>query len=273
MNNKIIDITKLVVLFIILILLTFVFVDIIKGGSGIMSYEKSSPILNEEYAGVKKLECNMSSSELRVSEYDGEKVIVKAYSSGFPVTPAPSVSMTDGILKIQQINIISFGLFKRNTVEILVPRGSEFDYDLHTISGSLKLDAKSVNAALSSTSGSVKVYQGGKTLDLKCTSGSVKVYEPFVNARINCISGSIKSVCGEISENMDITCTSGSVRVKLYPADIGYVFNGDATSGSVKDEYRDSRFGNSGTSSQGDQKLSINVRTTSGSIKLADWND
>ena len=238
-----------------------------------MRYGNADLVFSEEYADVSRIESNVLSCSFRISEYDGEKVKVNAYSSGFPASPAPVVSQSGSVLSIRQEEILSIGIFKHNTVEVLVPRNSSFDYKLHTASGSIRLDAKSNDTNVSSSSGSVRVYQGGKTLEVKCTSGSIRVYEPFVSENVNCSSGSVRIKCGEISENANVNCTSGSIRIMLEPEDIGYVFNAKATSGSIKDEYQEASFGRSGTSSHGDQKLMINAHTTSGSIRLDDWDD
>lgn len=272
MSKKIIDITRLVVLFIILALLVLIFINVTRGSKASMIYN-SNPVLNEEYSGVSKVVCNMSSCALRVMEHDSDKVVVKAYTDGFPEVPAPKVSMDGGILNIEQLRILHIGFFIRNSVEIYVPRGCVMDYSLRTSSGSIRLDAKSGEAVLSSSSGSIKVYQGGSKLDVNCTSGSIRIYEPFVSEKLHCSSGSIKSIAGENSQSVDISCTSGSVCVGLKPENIGYSFSAHATSGSIKDEYHDSRFGNDAQSSNGDGKLSIQIRTTSGSIRLDDWID
>ena len=146
-------------------------------------------------------------------------------------------------------------------------------FTMSSLSGSISLNAKSLNSDLSTISGSIKVYRGGLSLTAGSTSGSVKVFEAFEKVSASSVSGSIKIRANDGTISVGAETVSGSIKVMLPPS-AGYELSYSTTSGSVKDEYRGKSFDKEGTASFGSDgaNIKINASSISGSIKLCDFD-
>ncbi len=274
MSNKVFHTIRLIVLLVLLVLLIMLYVFLSRGKNSLRDiWEKQEKIVfSGNYADVAAVEAKVTSCTLRVEEWDGKDTQVTLYSRGMGTMPNPAVSMEGSTLQVKLSEVFSIKLFGSWVLEIKVPAGSAFDYDLSSSSGSIKLDAKSRHCVIKNTSGSVKVMKKGESLKISASSGSVKVHEAFENCTIDCTSGSIKAMADEKSESLAIKCSSGSVKVQLASPDMAYQCNLSTVSGSIRDEYLDSHFSHHANYPHGEGGVNIDVSCTSGSIKLCDWD-
>ncbi len=273
MSNKSIYIIRLIVLLVVLALLILIAVNMFKSSQSFFGFWETSgkKVYSEQFQDINTIKSDLSSGALKIVEWDGADTKVIIYQKGFGSLDVPQVSINGSTLCIEQRNTVIGSMFSMPVIEVFVPRESRYDYQLHSLSGSLLLDALSGKCQIKNTSGSVKIMQNGDTLDLDAASGSVKVYGSFVNATISCISGSIKACANQNSESLNITCTSGSIKVQFNPKDLGYSAVLISNSGSVKNTYTNAGIKGEGVWGNGDGKLKMSITSTSGSIKLCDW--
>ena len=273
-SNKTPLIIKLIALIVVFLLVAAFSIKLVfRGYSGMTSFNIGSKLLSSEsYSGIKTIESSLLSYGLSVEEHEGSETLVEIYSAGVFTSRVPTVGAAGGTLTVKQEQHTPGITLGGGRVVIRVPKGSVLDYSLVSASGSVALDARCKSAAVTSVSGSVKVSSGGETLAIASTSGSVKVPEPFKTVDIASVSGSIKVAADKASESLALKSTSGSIKIMLI-GDIGYTMNFGTTSGSVKDEYRGVSYRKNGSADWGDKSLGITAETTSGSIKLCDWDD
>ena len=278
MSHKTSLIVRLILMIILFLLVLMLAVQVIGKGWSFLSFSGSGKLVcSEHYEGVTSIEADTASCAVEVVEHKGSDVIAEFYRLGFGSVKEPTMELRDGMLSVQETETplgIHFGSGK---VILRVPEGSALPYRLHTTSGSVRLGAASAEAVLQTVSGSIKVYQGGDSLTAETTSGSVKVYEPFDLLDIKTTSGSIKAVAAGGTTDVRMESVSGSVKLKLDGVS-GYTMDYSTDSGSVKNEYPAMEYNygayhKHGTAVWSDGSLSIWAETTSGSIKLTDWND
>lgn len=269
--------TRKNLLFIRLILLILLFVFICAAGLAITKGYGAHGMGNgtvQSFSGVNKIIVNSFSLPVRIVEGDVTEVTVTDNTSfyGLGFGRNNSVYQTDDSLYFNEGKRISFLLgFTSGDVTIKVPRKTALEYQLINTSGSISLDAPSKNTLkIRSTSGSLKVFQGGEDLDLVSASGSVRIYSGFKTARIKSTSGSTRVTADERSRELSCNSTSGSTKIRFDRVS-GYDITYSSTSGSVKDRYHDIVYDRKGHGSYGDDSLKINIKNTSGSTKLCDW--
>lgn len=273
MNRKSLLIVKLVCLCVLLVVVGGVLLRCFWGGLGPMRFSWDNKLeRTESFSGVQSVEATTNSYSITVTEQPGTETKVEFYSGGFQTAKEPVIQLQNGVLIVKETNATAGISFGSGRIVISVPEGAPLDYSLTSTSGSLKLYAPGKTVSLASTSGSVKVYQGGETLDAVSTSGSVKVYGAFKSVSAASTSGDVKVTADENTTSVSASSTSGSVKIRL-PKETGYTLDFMTVSGSVKDEYRGSSFGKSGSTEQGDGQIEINASSVSGSIKLTDWDD
>lgn len=180
----------------------------------------------------------------------GPDVVVRYYKGGILPADAPTWEQTGNMLTITAAegNFLTGG-----RIVLEVPEDAGLDYQLHTVSGS------------------IKVYVGGGDLAVQCTTGSVKVYKPFEALDVETTTGSVKVTADDFTTQCRLRSTTGSVKVALDNVS-GYTMTASSTTGSVKDEYHGLSYErNVSGAVWGDGSLAIEAKATTGSIKLTDW--
>ncbi len=229
-------------------------------------------ILSEEYSGVDAINVNTASFSVRVEKYSGEKVKVEFYCTDKDGKDYIKLTQDASSLSVNQKTNSEFFSVYNASVVVLVPQDSAYDYSINTASGSIRLEAASGNVDIGSASGSVRVSDGGEKLGVTTVSGSIRVSGAFITANLNSTSGSIRAMADEKSESLDANSVSGSIKIMLDGAN-DYAFDCSSTSGSIRDEYTGSRYGSYGNGKVGAGTLKVSAHSTSGSIRLEDWND
>lgn len=207
--------------------------------------------------------------------------------------PSVNVVSTGKVLKItrdEKINFL-FNIFDSDMkIYIDVPMSFEpDDLDFKSESGSIKITGiKCKTLDCKSTSGSVHLYGCEvKDADLKSTSGSVKAEDSSIEKLDgNSMSGSVniegkfgkldlKSTSGSVkvdsksplTDDSKLESVSGSVRLNV-PDESGLKIKYSTVSGGYKNLKSGTSGKSSGTDLIGDGKVSLSLKTVSGSIKI-----
>lgn len=232
------------------------------------SFNSGKLVLSEQFDHVEALKVDITSFSVEVVEHESDDVIVEFYRTGYGKGTEPVMTLSGNMLTIEEpIKLLGVNL-SSGKILVYVPAGSQLPYELNTVSGSIKLNTASTTANLGTVSGSIKVYQRGNQLKAKTSSGSIKVYEPFQTIEAGTTSGSIKLTASSGSTAIQSKSVSGSIKVQLRDIE-DYSIDYSSVSGSYKNEYMNGSL----SSSNGSSALKITAKTTSGSIKLCDWND
>lgn len=261
---------KLVILSIL-----FVVISIFSINIGKYSFFEETIVEEKVFTDVEKIQVDLMSFSVDVVESDVENVTVKNTTRQFGLKPGNTIIIQedDKIVRIFQEKKSSFLFFSTGSIVIEVPKNKILEYGINNVSGSIDHNAKSKNLISAiSISGSVRIHQGGESAFVESVSGSVKTYASFVDLRANSISGSVRAFADSNSKQVDISSISGSVGVQLENVS-GYDMTYSTTSGSVRDDYKATKYPKSGHVQEGDALLRINASTVSGSIRLADWID
>lgn len=273
MSRKTLLIIKLALYIFLFLLVLALSAQILWKGWSPMTFSGSGKLVSSEhFTDVTSVQIGASSYSIEVTEHDDPDTIVSFYRVGLGSAAEPDVILENGTLQISEQGVIIGLHLGGGRIVVQVPRGSKLPYALSSVSGSIHLDAVSTTAKLHSISGSLKAYQAGGKLIADTTSGSIKLYKPFVSIDAQSTSGSIKAAANAETEKMLARSVSGSVKLALRDVP-GYQLTYRSVSGSVKDEYHGISYGKSGSAPWGDGSLVIDAKTTSGSIKLTDWDD
>ncbi len=277
MNNKTPYIVKIVLLALLLIFLIIAAVRFVNygiGGLGVFTFGTpfggKELVSSESFDGVDKVKIDSVSYSVYIEEYSGSQVVAEFLANGVGAAKVPEFKLDGDTLKIAQKPNIGIDT-SSGQIHVKVPSNSELDYEIDSVSGSVKVYATSSDLDIESSSGSIHA-KGGKTAEVESISGSVKLEEPFKTIKVSSVSGSVKLWADGDTKSIHVDSTSGSVKIGLRGVD-GYTLDFDSVSGSVKDTYNSTSGEHSGTLKTGDGSLSINVETISGSIKLTDWSD
>jgi len=243
-------------------------------------------------------EMNFSQNEINEVDVDltfGSIVLEKADVNDITVSLEgnkkvwPEVYSEGNVLKIKsELQFVILG-FNRLTVTVKVPKNYDLkDINLETASGSIKVRGmKTPVIDVHSLSGSVTVENcEGESAELKTASGSIKINScKFKEIEAKALSGSV-SLDGECNA-MDLESTSGSVNAVL-SSPLTAASSMKSTSGSVhlnvpdnsnldikysvvSGNYKNSLTGTSGkkgTDRIGSGGINLELKTTSGSIKI-----
>lgn len=224
---------------------------------------------SETFSNIDKVQSELISFDVEVEEWDEDNVAVDCYGL---IDERLDMSTNGKTLIItQRKNSMPFFSFGVGKIVVKVPKDSRFDYDLHTISGSIKCSAPVDSIDANSTSGSIKLYENGNSAAAKTISGSIEMYAPFNKIYCHTTSGSIKITIDNDTDNAKLSSVSGSVKIAK-PHKLGYLMSYSTVSGSVKDEYNSDSFSKNGDTRFGSGEVDISVTTVSGSIKLTDWD-
>ena len=202
------------------------------------------------FSQVTDIAVNGHTCAVEIVAGDGPDVTVQYYKGGILPADAPTWEQTDGLLTVTAAegNFLTGG---RIIVE--VPETAGLNYQLDTVSGS------------------IKVYVGGGDLTARCTTGSVKVYEPFETLDVETTTGSVKVTADDATTRCHLTSTTGSIKVALEDV-TGYTMTASSKTGSVKDEYHGLSYERTVSGAVwGDGTMDVEAKATTGSIKLTDW--
>lgn len=259
---------KLIALSILFVLVAMLSINITKG-----SFFEESTVEEKVFTNIERIQVDLMSYSVEVIESDIDRVTVKNQTRQFGFKPSNPIIIQeeDKTIKILQEKKPSILFFSTGSIVIEVPQDEVLEYRINNISGSINHNAKSKNLITATNiSGSIRIYQGGQSVFVESISGSVKIYAPFVDLRASSISGSVRALADENSKQVDISSISGSLGLHLKNL-AGYDMTYSTTSGSVRDEYKDTKYPKSGHIQEGDASLRINASTVSGSVRLEDW--
>lgn len=273
MSRKSVLIAKLVVLCVLFVLVSAVAWRVVgKGwGSVRMNFGSGELIASEVYESADTIDVNIQSFSVEVQPHNEDTVRIKVYRSGFSTVKPPEITLEGSAVRVTQPNILGFSL-GGGRVLIYVPADHVLDYSLETVSGSVRLNIASKSAVLRSVSGSIRATGGGPSVDASSVSGSIRIYAPYETVVCKTTSGTVRTSADAATQSIAASSVSGSVRVRMDGVS-GYQMRYSNVSGSVKDEYNGLCYEKNGESVWGDESLSLDLRSTSGSIRLENWDD
>lgn len=157
----------------------------------------------------------------------------------------------------------SSGALKVESVEGLV--------DLRSSSGSISARQIEGRVSAISSSGAIRIEQAQGDVEASTTSGSVSVIDAEGKVATRTNSGTVAVEARTVGGDYDLEAVSGSVRFS-FPNSAGLTIDARTSSGSINGPgwlvYGEGR--GSATGSQGDGSYRASIRTSSGSIFLAD---
>lgn len=234
---------------------------------GTMTTDQHQLTGKEEYDGINKLKVDITSYGIEVESYSGSKVSVEYYGVS---TDRLIVTVKDNQLLIQQDDHKKFFDWRSGKVVIKVPSQLIEEMILETVSGSINVDALAEDIKASSVSGSVRVSGQGNRLVASSVSGSVRNLGDFETVEARSTSGSVRTTATKRTNTLELQSVSGSIRISLAEG-VGYDMNYSSISGSVKDEYQGISYKGVGECTYGNKQVRIHAGTTSGSIRLTNW--
>ena len=275
MSNRTVNICKLILLLALLVPLCVLGYRMVsKGSMDMFSFHGGKAVLQESYTGVTAVRTDLCSCSVSVSTHNsGEtEVEIRRVGLGLGANDAPQVKLEGGALEITQPRTLFSFSTVGYAVSIRVPADSLMDYELRSVSGSVRLYAPGGKVFAKTTSGSIRVGGSAADVQAESVSGGIRLYgdERTRRMRADNTSGSIKVAAGENAESIHTQSISGSIKISI-PKTLGYTLDYKSVSGSVKDEYRGISYERHGVATQGDGQAAITAHNTSGSIKLTDW--
>ncbi|MEG0019220.1 MAG: DUF4097 family beta strand repeat-containing protein [Oscillospiraceae bacterium] len=226
---------------------------------------------SNEFTNINHIDVSAISYDVSVETHDKDTVVVEEHIRGYGRHKENEIYAQGDTLYFKEPKTIAFFRLGGGRIVIKVPKKSEYNYQLKSVSGDVILDAKSKEADLETVSGNVKVYKAGRELQGQSVSGTVKVHEPFEDIKAKSVSGSVRLTADKNTKEIDANTTSGSVRIALR-GEIGYEMEYSSVSSTTKDEYHGIKYGKNGTARYGDKALKIDASSISGSIRLEDWD-
>lgn len=236
---------------------------------------------------VNDIDIDLISESVYVEAADDNKITVELYCTE---ETAPAVQIIQNVLKIEDkknkaINL-SFGkrkvvvkvpkTFELNEIEISTSSGSihgealtASNMDCHSASGSVYFNqCKTDSMDIKSSSGSVHL-SNCEIDDLECStqSGSIHMSGIIDKAEVRAISGSIHAELSEpLKLNSEFQATSGSIKLNI-PNNTNMNIKYSVGSGTYKNDISGTT-GKKGTDTIGNGGPNVELRTTSGSIKV-----
>lgn len=149
---------------------------------------------------------------------------------------------------------------------------AEGDRSFSTTSGNIKILAGKGDSRVHASSGNITVENAVGYLDVSAASGEVRVRASEGGGKLGSSSGNINLELSNLTADLDITASSGNVKLTVDRSN-SFSFSANATSGDIRtffdDELSYNKKGNSANGIHGaDPAYSINIRTTSGNIKV-----
>ena len=251
MNNRTLLWIRLVVLILSFVTVLAAAVVAVTGGKFSASLIGDGKLAAEaSFSDVTDIAVESRTCSVEIVAGTGPDVVAQYYTGGLLPAKMPVWEQTGSTLCITTAkgNFLSGG---RLILE--VPEDSALNYQLDSVSGS------------------IRVYVGGNTLTVQCTTGSVKVYEPFQSLDVETTTGSVKVTADGSTTRCRLESTTGSIKLALEDVP-GYTLTAESTTSSVKDEYHGLSYERSVPGAVwGDGSLAVEAESTTGSIKLTDW--
>lgn len=251
MNNRTLLWIRLVVLILSFVTVLAAAVVAVTGGKFSASLIGDGKLAAEaSFSDVTDIAVESRTCSVEIVAGTGPDVVAQYYTGGLLPAKMPVWEQTGSTLCITTAkgNFLSGG---RLILE--VPEDSALNYQLDSVSGS------------------IRVYVGGNTLTVQCTTGSVKVYEPFQSLDVETTTGSVKVTADGSTTRCRLESTTGSIKLALEDVP-GYTLTAESTTSSVKDEYHGLSYERSVPGAVwGDGSLAVAAESTTGSIKLTDW--
>lgn len=236
---------------------------------------------------INEIDVNLASESLYVEKTNDNNIIVELYCAGSE--QAPEISVYKNVLKIEEKNKVNIVGFGNRKIVIKLPANYEAtNIDLDTASGSIHVnDIVCPTLDCHASSGSIH-FENCKidSLDVKASSGSVHLNNCEAdNLECSTQSGSIKmngsfdkvqahGISGSISAQLetpllfdsDFQTTSGSIKLDV-PGNSNMKIKYSVTSGTYKNDHTGSS-GKKGSDTMGSNGPTVELRSTSGSIKI-----
>ncbi|GHU75599.1 hypothetical protein FACS189461_2150 [Spirochaetia bacterium] len=150
--------------------------------------------------------------------------------------------------------------------------------NLKATSGNIRGETLTGNSTIRTTSGSIVFDNTDGDVSAKSSSGRIELKRVSGGVTAEASSGSIRCAVAESSGLISLTASSGSVALKL-PRSLAFNFSSRTSSGSVSTPFPDKLFSpvsdkrlTQGSIGEEPDNLDINLKTSSGSIKVA-WAD
>lgn len=223
---------------------------------------------------INKLDTNLLSEAIEISESSNDEVLVEVYSSNNK--NLPNAYVENGVLKIEKSVYKELNFGGSRKVRVYLPGSMNLvDSEINVVSGSIKVigcNFSSLN--VNNTSGSVKIENCNiPQLRVRSTSGSIKIDGAYDQIDLKGVSGSIKAnLTKALTKDSSLSTTSGSIKLTT-PRTSNYTIDYNCTSGSYSDDISSFSSGSKkkGTDLIGNGSVNVTLRTTSGSIKVSDY--
>lgn len=141
---------------------------------------------------------------------------------------------------------------------------------LDITSGTLEVHGVSAGTFDVDSSSGKKIFDACECqkLSVDSTSGSLSYSGKATAAEIDSSSGAIFLSLDETTESIEIDVTSGSTKISL-PENAGFDVNASLTSGKLKCEFADARFGKDYASRDGVGSVKVRIDGSSGSVTVS----
>ncbi|MDR3367416.1 MAG: DUF4097 domain-containing protein [Prevotellaceae bacterium] len=141
-------------------------------------------------------------------------------------------------------------------------------------SGSIRFETVAGAANIRTSSGSISLGAVGGNVSAEASSGSIELKKGNGNIRVKTSSGRIDCAASENAEDISLTSSSGSIYLNI-PRKSQFNFTSKTTSGHLSTPFSDKLFSpvtdnnvTQGAIGGDNPKNNVNIRTTSGSIKV-----
>ncbi|MDF2820430.1 MAG: hypothetical protein K0R15_871 [Clostridiales bacterium] len=225
------------------------------GDIGIWGSAKLQSTFSVEANEVYKISVDLTSSDLEIEEYKGDKVKVEVYSNrDLEDIPTVEQSGTTMVIKENKKLNITIGIsFGNNRVQIYIPEGTSLEYELEASSGNIEI--KSIQALqidAKTSSGNIKTdIDDTSSMQLKASSGNIKVKGNILKLKAEASSGNID--LDRVKSNEIYTeASSGNIKGEVE----ANKFTADTSSGNIDIDFLEM------------PKISVITEASSGNIEL-----
>lgn len=282
--NKSLRIISIIILVLLTILLTGIFIKLIKDGDfmGLRFWGRESTelIFNEEYEDIfDEISVYSTEGNIYIMRSENEKIKVVVYGK----KEYSSINTDNNVLSVTgETKKCKFFCFNREyaRIEVYLPSNYEKNIKIEGRTGDIKIDNfDSLNNEIITQTGDVTI-ENIKSSKIKTTTGDIRINK-IENAEIKVTTGDINisevnrltlsTTTGDITINkingyMNISTTTGDIdinNVELLENSNINVTTGDITIGNTNEFYIDAH------SKTGDVKINNNYRTAELELKIS----